>query len=72
MCLTNEALRHEGLWRSVAVEVSGKLHVPAALLPGKEPTVAIGWEVGWAPKSVWTISRKFLALQKTLEHIKFN
>jgi hypothetical protein len=26
------------------MEVSGLLHVPAALPPGKEPSVYIGWE----------------------------
>jgi len=25
------------------MEVNGQLHAPAALLPGKEPLVAIGW-----------------------------
>jgi len=28
--------------------VSGQLHVPAALYPGKEPPVSIGLEAGWA------------------------
>jgi len=28
------------------MEVSGQLHVPAALLPGKEPLVPSGWRVG--------------------------
>jgi hypothetical protein len=29
------------------MEVSGQLHAPAALPPGKEPLVPIGWEA-WA------------------------
>jgi hypothetical protein len=29
------------------MEVSGQLHVPAALPPGKEPPVPIGYEGGW-------------------------
>jgi hypothetical protein len=42
--------------------VSGHLHAPAALLPGKEPPVPIGQEAGWAPELVWTIWRKLLTL----------
>jgi hypothetical protein len=30
------------------MEVSGQLHVPAALLPGKESLVPIGQEAGWS------------------------
>jgi hypothetical protein len=30
------------------MEVSGQLHSPAALSPGKEPLVPTGWEAGWA------------------------
>jgi hypothetical protein len=30
------------------MEVSGQLHPPAALAPGKEPLVPIGQEAGWA------------------------
>jgi hypothetical protein len=26
------------------MEVSGQLHAPAALVPGEEPPVSIGWE----------------------------
>jgi hypothetical protein len=33
--------------------VSGQLHAPAALPPGKETLVLIGQEAGWAPESVW-------------------
>jgi hypothetical protein len=35
------------------MEVSGQLHTPADLPPGKEPPVPTGQEVGWAPESVW-------------------
>jgi hypothetical protein len=33
--------------------VSGQLHSQAALPPGKEPSLLIGYETGWAPESVW-------------------
>jgi hypothetical protein len=33
------------------MEVSGQLHAPAALPPGKEPFVPIGYEAGW-PQSL--------------------
>jgi len=36
------------------MEVSGQLHAPAALPPGKEPLVPIGYEAGWAPEPFWT------------------
>jgi hypothetical protein len=42
--------------------VSGQLHAPAALPPGKEPPVPIGQEVRWTPEPVWTTWRKFLTL----------
>jgi hypothetical protein len=32
------------------MEVSGQLHAPAALPPGKEPLVPIGWGAGWVPE----------------------
>jgi len=38
--------------------VSGQLHSPDALLQGKEPPVAIGWETEWATELVWTWWRK--------------
>jgi hypothetical protein len=38
--------------------VNGQLHVPAALLPGKEPPVPIGQEVGWTLETVWTMWRR--------------
>jgi len=34
--------------------VSGQLHAPAALPPGKEPSSPIEWEVGWTSEPVWT------------------
>jgi hypothetical protein len=36
------------------MEVSGQLHAPAALPPGKEPLVTIGYDAGWALEPVWT------------------
>jgi hypothetical protein len=49
-------------WRYVSTildlgirEVSGQLHAPAALLPGKEPPVPIGKKNGWVPNLVWTL-----------------
>jgi hypothetical protein len=35
------------------MEVSGQLHAPAALSPGKEPLVPIVQEAGWAPEPFW-------------------
>jgi hypothetical protein len=32
------------------MEVSGQLHAPAALPPGKEAMVPTGQEAGWAPE----------------------
>jgi hypothetical protein len=40
------------------MDVSGQLHVPAALPPRKEPPVIMGWETGWALKPVWTLWRR--------------
>jgi hypothetical protein len=34
--------------------VSGQLHAPAALPPGKDPPVPIEQEVGWTQEPVWT------------------
>jgi hypothetical protein len=34
------------------MEASGQLHAPAALPPGKEPSVPIRYEAGWAPEPV--------------------
>jgi hypothetical protein len=33
------------------MEVSGQLHAPADVLPGRQPTVPIVEEAEWAPKS---------------------
>jgi hypothetical protein len=41
------------LWPRHWMEVSGQLHAPADLLPGKEPLVPIGQEVGWVPVPFW-------------------
>jgi hypothetical protein len=38
------------------------LYPPPPPLPGKEPLVPIGQEVGWAPESAWTLWRR----EKTL------
>jgi hypothetical protein len=35
--------------------MNSQLHAPAALPPGKEPTVSIVQEAGWAPELVWTM-----------------
>jgi hypothetical protein len=35
------------------MELSGEIHAPGALRPRKEPSVLIGYEVGWAPNSVF-------------------
>jgi hypothetical protein len=32
------------------MEVSGRLHIPAPLIPGKEPHLPTGWDVDWAPE----------------------
>jgi hypothetical protein len=34
--------------------VAVKLLAAAALHPGKEPPVPIGWKVGWTPGPIWT------------------
>jgi hypothetical protein len=39
------------------LEVSGQLHAPAALPPGKESPVPIGFEEGQAPEPVWMMWR---------------
>jgi hypothetical protein len=36
------------------MDVSGQLHAPAALPPGKEPLVPTELEAGWAPEPFWT------------------
>jgi hypothetical protein len=40
---------HSQLWHQM--ELSGQLHAPVALLPGKDPPVLIVYEAGWAPGS---------------------
>jgi hypothetical protein len=37
------------------MEVSAQLYAPADLTPGKEPTVPIEYEAGWAPEPLWTL-----------------
>jgi hypothetical protein len=44
-------------WPRHWLEVSGQLHAPAALPPGKEPPVPFEYEVGWTAEPVWTIWR---------------
>jgi hypothetical protein len=44
------------------MELSGQLHAPAVLSPGKQPPVPIGQENGWAPVPVWTLWGKTLPL----------
>jgi hypothetical protein len=38
--------------------VSGQLHAPAALLPGKSPAVLIVKEAGWDTEPVWELWRR--------------
>jgi hypothetical protein len=45
-------------WRRHYLEVSGQLHAPVALPPGKEPSVPVRYGTGWAPKPAWTTWRK--------------
>jgi hypothetical protein len=37
------------------MEVSGQLHVSAALLLRKEPPVPTGYEAGWDPEPFWML-----------------
>jgi hypothetical protein len=37
------------------MEMSGQLHDPVALPPGREYPVSIGVEAGWAPEPVWML-----------------
>jgi hypothetical protein len=39
------------------MEVSGQLHAPAALPPGKDPPVPNGQKAGWAPEPFWMLWR---------------
>jgi len=36
------------------MDVSGQLHTPATLPPGKEPMVPIRQKAGWTPEPFWT------------------
>jgi len=36
------------------MEVSGQLHAPADLSPGRGPLTPTGQEAEWAPEPVWT------------------
>jgi len=40
------------------MEVSGHLHVPTALPPGKELSVPVGMVAGWGPEPEWTWCRR--------------
>jgi hypothetical protein len=42
------------------LEVSGQLHAPAALPPGKEPPVPIGYEVGWTSAGLDDLEKRKL------------
>jgi hypothetical protein len=37
------------------MEVSCQLHDPTALLPGKQPSLFIGYEARWAPEPIWML-----------------
>jgi hypothetical protein len=37
------------------MEVSGQLHIPSALPPGKELLILIEYETKWVPQPVWTL-----------------
>jgi hypothetical protein len=68
LCLTNQALRHEGVRRSGCIDpqfldlgTSWRWVVsfmpPAALSPGRVSPVPIGYEAGWALEPVWMLQR---------------
>jgi hypothetical protein len=44
------------------MEVSGQLHAPAALHPGKEPSLSIRSEAGWTPEPVWMLGSREIIL----------
>jgi hypothetical protein len=44
-------------WPRHWMKVSGQIHAPAVLTPGKEPPVPIG-ESEWTPEPVWTLWRR--------------
>jgi hypothetical protein len=64
VCLTNQTLRHEDVWRSGCIDPRFLHHgtswrlvsfTPRPLYTrGKESPVPIGEEAGWAPEPVWT------------------
>jgi hypothetical protein len=39
----------------LGLEGGGQIHAPAALPPGKEVQVPIGWEAGWVSETVWML-----------------
>jgi len=39
-------------------EVSGQLHVLAALPPEKDPAIAVQQEAGWDTQPAWTLWRR--------------
>ena len=59
---------HEGIWRGEgtdppipkfgASEVSGQLHVRAALLPAKELLISYTYEIAWTPNAGSTVYRR--------------
>jgi len=46
------------------MEVSGQLHAPAALHPGKEPLVPTEKMATWAPEPMWTRGRSEKSVRK--------
>jgi hypothetical protein len=42
------------------MEVSGQLHAPTALSPGKEPPVPIGKEAGWTSEYRYDVEKEIL------------
>jgi hypothetical protein len=48
------------------MKVSGQIHAPAALSPGKEPPVPVGYEAGWAQDLVWTLWSREKSLAKSI------
>jgi hypothetical protein len=67
LCLTKQALHHEGVWGSGCIDphfldlgTSWKWvisFIPWLLYPGKESTVPFVQVVGWTPLLVWTTWR---------------
>jgi hypothetical protein len=46
--------KHHTFLTSALDELSGQLHDLATLSPGKESTLPMGQEAGWAPERAWT------------------